>query len=234
MTDKHYRSAYISAMATIEVGAGTKKQTFHVHRDLISFYSGYFKAALKGGFAEAASGVIKLETEEPAVFEGFVKWLYTHKPRTDKITHADNMQYYMQIVKLWIFADRRGVPLLMNEMIDLFHQSVVEIWITPGNTIREVYDNTTENSTLRRLLVDVYTNLAGDKHVPFMTHNSGVYTAEFYCDLVKSLITGDSRRPLLSAVQFRKVEMCPSFHVHEEGVKCTKKGIKRPSGEMEK
>lgn len=75
--DKHYSSAYLGETATIEVGTGLNKKTFHVHRDLLSFYSGYFKAALRGGFAEATSGVVQLETEEPVVFEGFVKW-FTH------------------------------------------------------------------------------------------------------------------------------------------------------------
>jgi hypothetical protein len=51
-----------------------------------SFYYGYFRAALNEGFAEAGSGMIKLDTEEPAIFEGFDKWLYTTKARTDEIT----------------------------------------------------------------------------------------------------------------------------------------------------
>jgi hypothetical protein len=66
LADQHYRTAYTGDVATIEVGTGPAKRTFYAHCDLLSFYSGYFQAALNGGFAEAQNKVIKLETEEPA------------------------------------------------------------------------------------------------------------------------------------------------------------------------
>lgn len=216
------------------VGTGANRQTFYVYRDLLSFYSGYFKAALNGSFAEANTGIIRLATEEPAVFTGFVKWLYTHKHRADKITDANDTEYYMSIVKLWIFADRRDVPLLMNEMVDLFQQSMVASWILPSGTIKEIYNNTTQESALRRMVVDMHASLSGcgtRAHIPY---NSKFYTQNFLIDLFKSLVATSPRRPRLSQEQYKKVEMCPAFHVHEEGVKCTKKGTKRSSDEMEK
>lgn len=222
--DKHCSSAYIGETATIEVGAGTNKQTFHVHRDLLSFYSDYFRAALNGSFAEARTGTIELETEEPAVLEGFVKWLYTQKFLQDKITEENNVEFFESVVKLWIFADRRGIPLLMNEMIDCLQQSIVEAWILPKLTITEIYNNTTEESGLRRMIVDTYASLAGDEQATGMMYDSDVYMQNFLIDLVKSLIAEDSRKPPLTQEQYEKVEMCPSFHVHEEGVQCKKKG----------
>lgn len=216
------------------MGTGANTKTFYVHRDLLSFYSGYFEAALNGGFAEAGSGIMKLETEEPAVFEGFVKWLYTAKARTDEITKQNAGEYFKSIVRLWIFADRRDVPLLMNEMIDSLHRSVVAIWIIPNNSVKEIYDNTTEGSALRRVLVDMYASVAGDELAGEFTPDNDVYTKGFLCDLVKSMIATVPRRPFLKKEQYQKVEMCPSFHVHEEGVKCAKRGTKRSSNEMEK
>ena len=86
IADRHHNSAHLGETATIEVGTGENRQTFYIHRDLLLFYSGYFKGALNGGFAEANSGIVKPNTEEPAVFAGFVKWLYTQKARKDQIT----------------------------------------------------------------------------------------------------------------------------------------------------
>jgi hypothetical protein len=230
---RHPSSVYSGETTTIEVGTGPNKQTFYVHRGLLSFYSGYFRAALDGGFLEANTGVVKLEIEEPTVFDGFVKWLYTTKVCKDDITEQNNAEYFNFIVKLWIFGDRREIPLLMNEMIDFLHQSVVRAWMLPSNSVTEVYDNTTEESALRRLLVDMYANLAAKKHAVSFTPGSDTYNKQFRCDLVKSLIADKPRRPLLSKSQVRGVEMCPSFHVHEEGVTCTGDGIKRSSDEME-
>ena len=209
------------------------KQTFYVHRDLISFYSGYFKAALNGGFAEAKTGVIELKSEEPPVFEGFINWLYTQKARKDKITKGNSREYLLSIAKLWIFADRREIPLLMNEMVDCLQQSVVAAWVFPESTITEIYNNTTEGSGLRRMVVFTYASLAGAKHAARMKYDSDVYVHNFVIDLVKSLIGDGLRKPFLSKEQYEKAEMCPSFHTHEEGVKCTKKSTKRSRAEVE-
>ena len=167
----HRSSVYIGETATIEVGAGEHKQTFYVRRDLLSYYSGYFKAALHGNFAEAGSGIVKLDTEEPSVFEGFVKWLYTRRARSDEINADTGRDHFMSVVKLWIFADRRDIPLLMNEMIDRLQQCIVTLWCVPGGTLREVYDNTTAGCALRRMIVDIYKSTSGETLAKAMTED---------------------------------------------------------------
>lgn len=139
----------------------------------------------------------------------------------------------MAIVKLWIFADRRDVPLLMNEMVDLLQQRVIEAWILPTGIISEIYNNTTEESAIRRMLVDMYANIAGSDEAVYIKPDSDDYPKHFLCDWVKSLIATDPRKPRLNKEKYKKVEMCPSFHVHEEGVKCKRKGTKRSRDEME-
>ena len=206
-----------------------------MYRDLLSFYSGYFSAALNGGFAEAGSGVIKLDTEEPAVFEDFMKWLYTRQHRSDTIVRSTRKRYCNSIIKLWIFADRRDIPLLMNEMIDSLQQSVVSAWtLLARSTIKELYTETTVESPLRRMVVDMYTSIAGESWSGNLTDVSDDCIKDFLLDLVKGFIANNTRKPLLTKEQYKKVEMCPAFHVHEEGAKCTKKGTKRSSDEMEK
>ena len=76
-------SAFTGEMATIEVGTGENKRTFYAHRDLLSFYSGYFKAVFNGGFAAAQSSVIKLEIEgsEPQALEGAARTIERHRPK---------------------------------------------------------------------------------------------------------------------------------------------------------
>ena len=62
--------------ATVEVGA--TKTKFVVHESLLVYHSEFFRAALKGRFAEAETKTVTLEDEDEAVFELFVFWLY-HK-----------------------------------------------------------------------------------------------------------------------------------------------------------
>lgn len=137
----------------------------------------------------------------------------------------------MSIAKLWIFADRREIPLLMNEMVDFLHQKMVAAWYLPNSTLTESYDNTTEENCLRRMVVDMYATLTGSTQAASMLNKSNCYPQHFLIDPVQGLIERASR--MLTKKEYRKADMCPSFHVHEEGVSCTKKGKKRSSGEME-
>lgn len=220
IADRHHSSAYIGEIATIEVGTGANKKTFYVYRDFLSFYSGYFRAALNGGFSETGSGVIQLESEEPAVFEGFVRWLYTSRAREDTITAQSAPEYFTSIVKLWLFADRREIPLLMNEMINSLHRSVVAVRVLPTNTLEEIYANTTGESALRRFVVDAYASLGSGQLAESILEDNKEYAKIFLVDWIKSLTATDPRRPPLSIEQYAKAEPCHFFHVHEEGVHC--------------
>jgi hypothetical protein len=48
------------------------------------------------------------------------------------------------------------------------------------------------------------------------------FPRDFVIDLVKRLIEPASRKRLMKG-EYQKIAMCPSFHVHEEGVTCTSK-----------
>jgi hypothetical protein len=220
-----------------------------VHRGLLKFYSGYFQAALDGGFAEAQSRVIKLETEEPAVFEEFVLWLYTKTPRAESTTRDNCLQHYESTTKLWIFADRRDIPLLMNEMIDSFQQSVLVGWTTnmmPNNVINNIYENITEDCELRRMFTNMYWCMGSSAPADAIAKNPEDFHDDFLFDLVKycSLRRGlgqyqyrnrsfYSKKRLmdnllepefwtrLSKEQYKKYCTCSYSHVHENRVRVT-------------
>ncbi|ESZ96728.1 hypothetical protein SBOR_2872 [Sclerotinia borealis F-4128] len=61
----------------LHVQVGDDLKDFGVHKDLICHYSPYFNAAFTSGFEETRTGVMKLSTTEPEVFELFYHWLYT-------------------------------------------------------------------------------------------------------------------------------------------------------------
>lgn len=130
------------------MGNEDKKQTFRTHKGLLSFYSGYFRAALGGAWAESTSGAIKLETEDPLVFGGFVLWLYTNKITDESLASKSTV-----ITDLWLFADRRDIPLLMNEMIDALHLDMTVHWTMPTGRISKIYESTSSGSALRRMIM---------------------------------------------------------------------------------
>jgi hypothetical protein len=51
-------------------------------------------------------------------------------------------------------------------------------------------------------------------------------------DMMKELLKVP--RPIgVGVADYGKIDICPLFHTHEEGVSCTRKGTKRSSEEME-
>jgi hypothetical protein len=153
-------------------------------------------------------------------------WLDKQKARTDSITSGNGgqyiAQYFTSIVKLWIFADRRNTPLLMNEMVNVLHQSVVMAWTLPNNVIREVYEDTAEGSALRRMLAHAYECIGSLTQADAIAKQPLTIPRDFVIDLVKRLIEPAPRKRLMKE-EYQKIAMCPSFHVHEEGVTCTSK-----------
>nr|POE66223.1 hypothetical protein CFP56_54485 [Quercus suber] len=135
-------------VVVVRVGYGTKQKSFTVHKGILTFYSAYFEAALKQSFSEEKSGIITLDTENVVTFGKFVGWLYTQK--IEYIYAADKQSRYKEIFDLWIFADRRQIPLLMNLAIDDLRMSFMRAWKIPKSQhLRYLYDNTTDISQLR-------------------------------------------------------------------------------------
>lgn len=56
---------------------GKKKKAYTLHKDLLCFYSDYFRAAFNGSFKEAAERKLELPNVEEHIFEGAQLWLYT-------------------------------------------------------------------------------------------------------------------------------------------------------------
>lgn len=101
--------------------------------------------------------------------------------------------------------------------------------------VREIYEYTTENSALRRMIADLYESIAGDSLAGNMADKPGKYKdypKRFLYDWVQSMLRTRGQRKL-SKEEYEKIDVCPQFHVHEEGVSCTKKGTKRSRKEME-
>ncbi|KAK4546525.1 hypothetical protein LTR36_001742 [Oleoguttula mirabilis] len=94
-------------MVRIRVGKGDTQEEFEAHRGVLCYYSGYFQRAFNGKFAEAQEGEVTLPTEDPAVFEVFLYWLYNKRfsPNSELLESTT-------ICKLWIFGDAHNMPFL--------------------------------------------------------------------------------------------------------------------------
>ena len=137
----------------VEITVGPDEVLFKLHKGLLCNASTYFKAALEGGFKEASEKKISLPEDDPDMFKRFQLWLYTGSV-VESPTEASTTVDWQCLFNLYIFGDARGVAHLQNATMDaLIDKSHAENLI-PTMQYKYVYENTADNSLLRRLLVD--------------------------------------------------------------------------------
>ena len=198
----------------VKVGSGVTHKAFTLHKGLLCHYSAYFEAALNGKFAEAENGKIDLPEEDVDTFERFVFWLYTgifHAP--ENVTTR-----YTTLCQLWVFGDRRQIPLLSNNMIDRLRDAMVEHWKAPTVQLKFIYQNTHADSALRRFVIWDFSNTCGLDILG--AESRSIWPEDATWDLVKAVWKlKESGAKKLTRDDVGKVDMC-QFHQHEGSEKC--------------
>jgi hypothetical protein len=153
----------------IVVEVGHEHQKYRIYKDLISYYSEYFRNALKEPWREAEDRVVELPDIEPQVFDIFVDWLYSQKV-PEKNTHwvaptenmKDNSTEHVQmaeilVIKTYVFADRFLVPTFRCAIYNHFAASLIKDCIPPYyEVIIFAFENLTEKSAMLDLLVGIH------------------------------------------------------------------------------
>lgn len=210
-------------MITINVGKPAQK--FNIHRDLLCHYSSYFKGALcNHGFIEGQTGIIELDDEKPQTFQIFNDFLYTgelcdkKEVKTNSDDYEDRTSICLKqtrIIEVWIFGDKRGIPVLQNKAIDLLHRHILESWHFDSSRCKHLYINTVEGSKLRQFVVEVMARIYGK-----LERASERYPNELLgdlCDRFREIRENASQH--LSAARDKKsfwanLDLC-EYHVHE-------------------
>ncbi|THX68615.1 hypothetical protein D6D05_09350 [Aureobasidium pullulans] len=136
--------------AQIIVGPPGNTQTFNIHKKLLCDSSTYFKAALNNGFAETTSQKITLDDEDPAVFRTFASWLY-HPSIVLPPEDLDIQEEHL--LKLYLFADKRGIVNLANDTITMFASFWADHFVVKYKTIW-IFSEILASSGLYDLILD--------------------------------------------------------------------------------
>ncbi|EMC99029.1 hypothetical protein BAUCODRAFT_387901 [Baudoinia panamericana UAMH 10762] len=194
-------------------------KTFSLHKGVVSYYSGYFQAALKENtFQEGQSKRIELPDEEVETFEHFVGWLYT---RVLPGNSDDYTAEYNGLIKLWILGDKRQIPLLMNVTIDAMRDVLVKRWILPRMSLGLIWENTAPGAQLRRFWIHLMAQVGlrsslKDEHKEFWVKDAlwDVFRASYE-------MWRNGRATTLNKDAIAKLDLC-EYHCHEDGLKCEK------------
>ncbi|KAH0372207.1 hypothetical protein KCU65_g1356, partial [Aureobasidium melanogenum] len=203
-------------IVTVEVGP--QKQAFSMHKDLLCYYSDYFRGAFEGSFKEAVDGKIWFEKEDPAIFDIFNAFLYNRKlQNADGLVGPDLT--FATLVDLWIFGDQFVVPLLQNLAIDSFQERSDKQRCVPWVAqIRKIYDNTLHGAPLRRIMIDM---TAFETHIGRRPREEVVesWPVEALVDLAFELSLKTSEEvKSLKMPEYKKVKCY--YHVHNQGEEC--------------
>ncbi|KAG9653089.1 hypothetical protein KCU64_g8123, partial [Aureobasidium melanogenum] len=202
---------------TVILIVGKKKKAYTLHKDLLCFYSDYFRAAFNGSFKEAAERKLELPNVEEHIFEGAQLWLYTRNLQKP----IDKLDCYEFLVGLWIFGDQHQIPLLQNQVMDEIFAKYKATRIFASKLVRTVYEKTMAGSPLRKAFIEIiaYTMHLEPSPGTFLYREHEVYwTSESLIDLVLAI----NQARLNKTVQFASLPQRDKcfFHIHSKNEHC--------------
>ncbi|THX02320.1 hypothetical protein D6D13_08371 [Aureobasidium pullulans] len=214
---KHYKN-------TVVLSVGPSKQEFTVHKELLCFYSDFFRAAFNGSFKEATEGRIELPDAQLDVFEIFQVWLYSRSLlNTEDLQDQPDYQKYPSfstLARLWVFGDKYQIPLLQNCAADAILQYTKDKNRFCTNVLKTAYDHTMEGSPLRRLAIDILVfRMVHEEAANSILREGLLYTwskeslVDFARGISKAWMLGLPHR------KFPEQGKC-HYHIHAEGEHC--------------
>lgn len=122
MTDLCRRYVVYSAnitrpFAEVTVGAGKSAVVFNLPKELLCKSSTYFRAALNNGFSDATTQRIVFDDDDPDVFRTYAVWLLQEELKRECLDEVSQVERHL--FHLYIFADKRGILNLANDVVTM-------------------------------------------------------------------------------------------------------------------
>ncbi|KAL8854542.1 MAG: hypothetical protein Q9221_000577 [Calogaya cf. arnoldii] len=160
----------------------------YIHKGLLCHHSPVFRAMLKHDWKEKQEKIVTLKYEKKnGPFKRFMLWLYYGTAiDNDETIESIPMQTPMDC---YFLADRWDVPAMQNNIVDTIIRKAQAIDRIPCGSQRYIWENTPEQSPLRKLLEDM-TVLRGN--IPGFVideKENDVYDKSFILDVLLSKYT---------------------------------------------
>ncbi|KAH0161675.1 hypothetical protein KCU67_g6240, partial [Aureobasidium melanogenum] len=201
-------------IVTVEIGI--EKKAFHIHKDLLTYYSDYFRGAFNGSFVEATKGKISLVDEHVDVFDVVNQFVYTRQLSDG----ADSAMGWELLIRVWIFGDKYLMPCLQNKAMNALIQKNRDAKFIPTLQLKIIYDNTLPGSPLRKFVLDLVTYKVSDMDASMQKNNKdNRWPYEALVDLVKALGAKKKENVGVYKLPEERKGKC-YYHVHNDGERC--------------
>lgn len=203
----------------MHVGAGAAKQTFAVHKDLLTKHSEFFKAAANGEWKEGRENVVSLGSYKPENFKLFCDFLYTGRifMAREGDRSGDTDEEFIRTQSAWLMAQKLLSTSFKDALVDTLIAKCVEEKFYPNSLHRAVYASGSSKSGMRKLLVDFHIWGTGAKRIEKVGFE--LESAEFYYDIAVARNKRKSAAKIADA-PFKEEDTC-RYHEHvAEGKPC--------------
>lgn len=193
---------------------GPERTSFIIHKDLLVFYSDYFRGAFNSSFKEAVESKLTLPDEQVDVFNVFNKFIYTRQ-----LCDEDVDLTWQLIIEVWLFGDKHIIPALQNKVMDTYIAMNAKSKTIPVGQLQTIYDNTLHGSPLRRIVVDWVTYKSDMQRFLKSEKTNLNWPHEALVDLAIGLGSKKAEELGVYVMPADKLARC-YYHVHNEGESC--------------
>ncbi|KAG9241123.1 hypothetical protein BJ878DRAFT_248651 [Calycina marina] len=179
MLDRSGKPCDAHSLVTFLVGPDPNPMKFLIHKEVVCHHSEVLAAAFNSSFQEGQTQTYRIEDTTERAFKLFTQWLYSRRlmlqqpfvsdatgyeknDQEDQEDHEDQEQFMieldedMSLVELWVLADKFGMPLLQNDVLDSIHLILEDPeGQLPVQTFPYIFENTTPGSLLREYTISM-------------------------------------------------------------------------------
>lgn len=148
---------------TLYVGADRKR--YILNEDLLCDRIPFFAAAFRSNFKEAHEKTMDVPDDDSGAFGILIDYIYggnidCKKPNNAGILECclpPGLQHDLLWCNVYILGDKYELPYLCQRALEMFEYCCFDVDLPPfelGQVADFVYDNTSEDSPLRRLVID--------------------------------------------------------------------------------
>jgi hypothetical protein len=204
------------AKTVLRITVGPSSRIFEVDRGLLCKRSLFFEAALAERWQSSKSmDAFDLPDQDESPFEDFTDWMRTRRlPAAN--THTKE-PLWKELAQLYVLGDMLCITSLRNQIInDFVDKCAVKQKYIPAEVLDYIALNTTKDSSLRRLVADLYAWVFGTRTSTTLQQEysqNWYYPKPILSELHQSLCLragGDvfARPPF-------EVDLCANYHEHD-------------------
>ncbi|CAI6330623.1 unnamed protein product [Periconia digitata] len=235
-------------LVTIRVTQGSQIREFLVIRPLLRWHSSYFRVALdpNGHFKESGAKVVEVEDDINA-FASMLCWINTGSlddiavdaadvtdvndggdeysgDNNDNENEGGNSEkdeeglMSLLLYKVWVLADKRGLPGLADATIDKLHERLVSIWsLDTRSIVPYTVRNTNPESCLWNFLHDMLMRTKSSAGIAYHVdvHLHDFESSSFLMSILKLKLDRDGNEEWqnLSRLEWAREDRC-QWHQH--------------------